>query len=179
MNNKRIQDVFVSTSEQRIYTFLCNHPHESFFDKEISDKTGLSRGATNIALRKLAKAGIINKERKGRMLFYSVTLSDPRVRYWKILNNILKIQSIVTKLKKWSEKIILFGSAAEGTNIPESDVDIFVLTSNLESVKKYASKPMNIQLIIKRPLEFVEMEKKDPEFHNEVSQGIVLWEKKE
>ncbi|MCK4352150.1 nucleotidyltransferase domain-containing protein [candidate division WOR-3 bacterium] len=179
MNNKKIQNIFDSTSAQQVFTFLCSRPHESFFEKEISDKTGLSRGATNIALRRLAEAGLIKKEKKGRMSFYSVTLSDPRVRGWKILNNILKIQPVVTKLRKWSEKITLFGSAAEGTNIPESDVDIFVLTPQPEIIKEYASKLKNTQLIVKKPLEFAEMEKKDPIFYSEVSRGIVLWEKKE
>jgi predicted nucleotidyltransferase len=177
----KLKDLFFNTSCQKILKFISSNPNKTFFDREIAQKTKNSRGATNLALRKLAQAGLVTLEKKGRMSFYSVDLKDPIIRQWKILNNVLEIHRLKEKLRKISEKIILFGSAAEGTNIGESDIDLFVLTDLPQKandiVSKVSKSRKKIQLIVKKPLEFIELKKKDPIFYDEVMRGIVLWEK--
>jgi predicted nucleotidyltransferase len=96
-----------------------------------------------------------------------------------VLNNVIDISSIIEELKELSDKIILFGSAKEGVNIKESDIDLFVITNSPEEVRKSVGENKRIQLIVKKPLEFVELKSKEPEFYDEVSRGIVLWEKTE
>ena len=83
-------------------------------------------------------------------------------------------------MQKESDKIVLFGSAANGINIKESDIDLFILTNFPEKAKKIISKNREkIQLIVKKPLEFVEMKSKAPIFYDEIMRGVVLWEKTE
>ncbi|MBW2046148.1 MAG: nucleotidyltransferase domain-containing protein [Deltaproteobacteria bacterium] len=174
----KLKNFFFDTSYQKILNFLSSNPNRTFFDREIAQKTKVSRGATNLALRKLAQAGLIILEKKGRMSFYSVDLNNPIIRQWKVLNNILELHQLKEKLKKISEKIILFGSAAEGRNIKESDIDIFVITGFPQKANEIISKSKRkIQLISKKSLEFVELKEKDPIFYDEVMKGIVLWEK--
>lgn len=173
-----LADLLTNASYQKVLRFLSDNPNKTFFEREISDKTGVSRGATNLALRKLAWTRLVILQKKGRMSFYSVDLTNPVIRYWKVLNNILGVYQLMEKLKKVSEKIILFGSASKGTNIKESDVDLFVITDIPEKVNKLLSKSKRrVQLIVKRPLEFVELKEKDPVFYDEVMRGITLWEK--
>lgn len=173
-----LKEYFFNTNHQKILNFLCNHPNESFYDKEISRYTRLSRGGTNTSLHKLAKAGLVIKQKKGKMNFYSIDLKNPLIRQIKIINNILSIYNLVKKLCKYSEKIILFGSNSEGKNLPESDVDIFVLTNQPDKIKDITKKvKQKIQFIIKTPLEFVNLESKDTLFYNEIMRGIILWEK--
>lgn len=174
----KLKDFFFDTSYQQILKFLSNNPNRTFFGREIAQKTGVSRGATNLALRKLAKAGLVTLEKKGRMSFYSVDLKNPVIRQWKVLDNIVALHPLKEKLKKMSEKIILFGSAAEGINIKESDIDLLLLTDQPGEVKEIVSKSnKKVQLIVKKPLEFVELKSKDQIFYNEVMKGITLWEK--
>lgn len=174
----QLESLFFNTSCQKILKFLSDNPNKKFFDREVAIRAKISRGATNIALRKLAQIHIITLEKKGRMSFYSIDLKNPVLRQQKVLSNILEIYPLSEKLKKISEKIILFGSAAVGTNIKESDVDLFVLTEFPQKVNDIISKSRRkIQLIIKKPLEFIELKKKDPMFYDEVIRGIILWEK--
>ena len=176
----KLENFFFNTSQQKILKFLANFPNKTFFEREISQKTRISRGATNIALKKLAQAGLIILEKKGRMSFYSVDLKNPVIKEWKVLNNIIRIYPLVKRVIKTSDKIILFGSAADGVNIKESDIDLFVLTNFPKKVKEIISKDKKrIQLIVKKPLEFVEMKSKDAIFYEEIMKGIVLWEKTE
>ena len=174
----KLEKFFFDTSHQKILKFLANFSNKTFFEREIAQRAKISRGAANAALRKLAKASLVILERKGRMSFYSVDLKNPLIKQWKVLSNIIRIYSLIKKLQKESEKIILFGSASDGINIKESDIDLFVLTNFPEKVKKIISKNKEkIQLIVKKPLEFVEMKPKDPIFYDEIMRGIVLWEK--
>jgi len=177
----KLGDFFFNTSQQRILKFLADFPNKSFFEKEISQRSRVSRGATNTALKRLTQAGLIVSEKRGRMSFYSVDLKNPLIKQWKVLNNIIKIYSLVKRIRTISDKVILFGSAADGINIKESDIDLFVLTNFPNEVREIISKykSNNIQLIVKKPLEFVEMKSKSPVFYEEIAKGIVLWEKTE
>lgn len=175
-------DLFHGTVRQRILHFLSVRSTQSLFDKEISEKTGISRGATNTALRDLAKLGLVECKKRGRMSFYSVNHASPVIRHWKVLGNILSIYRTVEQLKGISDKIILFGSAADGTNVEESDIDLFVLTNTPEKVRKAVvkSRPVDrLQVIVRKPLEFVELERRDPIFYGEVNRGIMIWERRE
>ena len=176
----KLESFFSNTSQQKLLKFLADFPNKTFFEREISQRTGISRGATNIALKELAKADLIILEKKGRMSFYSANLRNPIIREWKVLNNVIRIHSLIKRVAKTSDKIILFGSAADGINIKESDIDLFVLTNFPEKVKEIIYKDKKkIQLIVKKPLEFVEMKSKNPVFYEEILKGVVLWEKVE
>lgn len=173
-----LRDFFVGMSYQKILVFLSDNFNKSFFDKQIAQETKLSRGATNTALRKLAKSGLLSLEKKGRMSFYSADFKNPLIGQWKVLNNILEIFPLLKKLEKLSSKVILFGSAAEGTNIKESGIDIFIVSEHPRELREIVSRDKrNIQLVAKTPAEFVEMGGKNKVFFNEVMRGIVLWEK--
>lgn len=176
---KRKDYMFVSTTEQKVLTFLAENVGSSFFDKEVARKAKVSRGATNQALRALAKSGLIAKETRGRMNFYQANATHPILKQTKVLRTVIQLLPMVQKLQPLSEKVILFGSASRGENYSGSDIDLFVLTHQKEEVesriKKYKSKAL--QLITKSPVEFIALEKKDPIFYQEITRGIVLWEK--
>jgi len=171
------ENIFTNTSYQKILKFLSDSPNKSFFEKEISDKIRLSRGGTNNALKKLRKTDLIKAEKKGKIFFYSANLENPVIKIWKIFNNVVKVYPLIKNAKKFSEKIVLFGSMAEGINISESDIDLLVITHSPDMVRKKINSNRKIQLIIRTPLEFIEMKSKDPVFFEEVNKGIILWEK--
>ena len=176
-----MKSYFDSTTQQQVLAFLASHPGRAYYDKEVRQATGLSSGATNQALRELAKEGYIQLERKGRMSFYSVDLSNPLIAQYKILLNVTSIYPLVRDLGGYAIKIILFGSMAQGTNIEESDIDLFVLTNTPEEVAAHVNTSNfseKIQLVAKKPTEWASLKKNDPVFYEEVERGIVLWEVK-
>jgi len=174
-----MNNIFVKTSHQLILKFLSDFTNNTFFEKEIAKKSGLSSGATNSALKQLVKCNLVLLEKKGRMCFYSINSDSPVIKQWKVLGNIIKIVPMIENLKDVSEKIILFGSSKEGVNINESDMDLFVVTNSPKVVKKRMGNNKKIQLITKTLLEFIELKSQKSEFYEEVNRGIVLWEKTE
>lgn len=176
-----LKSYFNNTSHQQILAFLANHPGQTYFGKEVKEATKLSSGATNQALRELAENGYIQKERKGRMSFYSVDLSNPLISQFKVLSNIVAIYSLIQELRDRCIKIVLFGSSAQGTNTEESDIDLVILSNTPREVSELISNSNlaeKIQLIVKKPVDWAALKKKDPIFYEEVEQGIALWEAK-
>ncbi len=62
------------------------------------------------------------------------------------------INLIISKLKKLNpEKVILFGSQAEGTAVDESDIDLIVVTNDEFYPKNYRER-MDVQLRVSKAL---------------------------
>ena len=177
----QIKKYLTVTSHQKVLCFLSNHPSRSYMEKEVVKATKVSKSAVNEALKELARDKLILQEKKGRMSFYSVDLNDPVIRRLKSTENVSLLKPLVEELKKISQKIILFGSFADGTNVEDSDIDLFVLSDQPESVQRIIQKfPLaeKIQPVIKKPSEFIGFDKKKPLFYQEIERGIILWETK-
>lgn len=178
----QIKKYLTVTSHQKVLSFLLNHPSRPYIEKEIAKATKVSKTAVNEALKELAKDKLVLRERKGRMSFYSVDLGDPVIRRLKSIENVSLLKPLVEQLKKISQKIILFGSFAEGTDVEDSDIDLFVLSNQPEKVQRIIqefSLVERIQPVIKKPSEFIGLDKKKPLFYQEIERGITLWEANE
>lgn len=172
---------FFSTNYHKVLEFLTDHPEREFMESEVREATGISRGGANAALRALVADGIIEQEKKGRLSLYRVDLANPIIRQVKVLITLSKLEDLWKSLEKLSEKIVLFGSAAAGTNAEDSDIDLFVLSDKLDAVRKMAQQSpagMKVHLVVRKPLDYVASRKKDKVFYDEISRGIVLYEKR-
>ena len=177
-----IKSMLCFTNAQKILDFLLQKPSGKFYDREVANLTGVSPAGTNFSLRDLAKAGLANKETKGKMNFYSVDPQDPLIQQLKVVQNIVFLKPLIEAIKNDCLRIILFGSSAKGTNQEESDCDLFVLSRDKEKVQesivKYGS-PLKIQPILHTPQEWVKIEKTNEVLANQIEKGIVLWESHE
>ncbi len=170
-----------STNKQKILAFLLDCPEKDFYDRQISQLSKVSRSGTNFALRDLHKEGLLIREKRGRMLFYRVDLGNPLIKQLKISRSIAQFSNLLTRLRPLAIKIILYGSAAQGTNTSGSDIDIFVLTRQKDALKKILFRSRlrpKIQYVLQTPTEYAEAKKKNPVFIREIAQGITLWSRK-
>lgn len=177
-----IKNILINTNQQKVLDFLADHLGQSFFESEIVDKTKISSGGAHYALKVLFQADLVECEGRGRRSRYFVNTDNPLIRQWKVLSNIAELFPLIKKLKNISQKIILFGSAAHGTNLKDSDIDLFVLTNVPNEVRQIVQKhPLRekIQLITKEVSAFLNLKKKDPVFYRELSRGFILYERKE
>lgn len=180
--NTQMNSIFSITNAQKILAYLVQFPGEQFLANEIQSKIKISKGGVNQSLRELADKGFVNREKRGKIFLYSVNHSNPVVKQFKILKNIELLQPLIDKINKISEKIVLFGSSARGEDLFDSDMDIFILTKNpdkINDVLKGHRLPRKLQTIIRTPVDYINMGKKEPIFFEEVNRGIVLSEKKE
>jgi predicted nucleotidyltransferase len=177
-----LKDIFIKTVEQRILSLFVANPDKAFYSREISKKIKTSLGATSNALRSLEKNSVLSSEKKGKTSLYTLKLPNEYLERLKILNVLLMIEPLVEKLKNISRRVVLYGSYASGTFTADSDLDLFIVSEKREEALKAvdsfkANIASEIKPVIKKQVEWMRLEKSDPEFFGEINEGITLWEK--
>jgi len=177
-----LKDIFIRTVEQRILSLFVANPDKVFYSREISKKIKTSLGATSNALRLLEKNNVLTSEKKGKTSLYTLKLPNEYLERFKILNTLLTLEPLIEKLKIVSRRVILYGSYAAGTFASDSDLDLFIISEKREEALKAignfkVNTAFEIKPVIKKQVEWMQLEKGDPEFFGEVNRGIILWEK--
>ena len=146
-------------------------------EAEIVSATGVGRSAVNVAVRDLADSGCIDCERRGRTKFYSTDPDDLVVRQFKIWETALNLQPVVDQLRPTARKVVLFGSAAEGLDTVESDLDLFIVAPNRKSVRAVLEDTVDgrrIQAVIVSEQELAVLKREDLAFFTQVQRGLIL-----
>ncbi len=167
-----------STSQSRVLGFLSDHLGRSFYEQEIVAHTGVSRSAVNLATRSLHQGGLLLREQRGRMNFYSADDHHPYVRQFKVLGTVAHLEPLLRALRPLARRVILFGSCAQGTNTADSDVDLFIQASDrgpLMDAIRHCQVGWPIQPIVVNSQELAAMKEREPAFYTQVQRGIVLW----
>jgi predicted nucleotidyltransferase len=175
----------IFTVNQKVLSLFAKFSDREFYERQIARKLGIGYSSANGALNELYSSGVIRRRREGKMYFYSIDRSNPIVIALKKLVNLLLIEPLVEELRNASNRIILFGSCARGTDTSVSDMDLFVVANNRERVMEILSnfkfprgfEEIHIQVVVKTPVELLEVKGSAQPFLEEVEQGIVLWEK--
>lgn len=174
-----MEKIIFATNTQKVLNFLISAQNREIERSVIEKKTGLSKAGVNFALKELVKFRLATKTIKGITYLYKVDFSHPIIKQLKILKTIIKINPLIQKIHSLSNKVILFGSASRGENLPDSDIDLFILTRSAESIREIIKKDKTakkIQFIFKTPTELSKLKDNDPYFYNEIDRGIILWE---
>ena len=124
------------SSDKRIKLLkkILNKAKRNLRVRELAREVGVSAGFVSKYMRKLKEKGIIESG--------EVSLVNPKVRVLKIFLNINEIidEDVVGVIRnhiKGVKGIGMYGSWADGTNVEDSDLDIWVL------VGKEAPSPVN------------------------------------
>lgn len=177
-----LEETFFTTTGQKILKLMIKYPDKQFYEREIVNLAKVSVGGANQVLKELGDLNLFEKQTKGRMNFYKINLKNAIVRELKILSNIIHLQPLINNIQSSSIKIVLFGSSAEGTNINESDYDLFIVANSAEKILNIIEKSAfknKIQAIIKNPFEQEKMINENEMLWQEIDRGIILYEKGE
>ena len=170
---------------QKVLSLFVKFSDKEFYERQIARKLGIGYSSANGALNELYSSGVIKRRREGKMYFYSVDRSNPIVIAFKKLVNLLLIEPLVKDLMDIANRVVLYGSCAQGTDTSESDLDLFIVANKrdkaLETVNDFrfpkGFEDIRIQAVVKTPIELLEIDGPDRAFIEEVEQGIILWEK--
>ena len=174
--------VFIKTPEQKILSLLAMSPGRPFYTREISKALGISLGSAHAALLSLEDKKILTAQRIGKTKLYHLAMVGPAVQSFRVLNTVLILDSLVSDLRAISRRIIFYGSYANGTFSRESDVDLLVVTEDSARVIDFVELAkrktgLDLRPLIMNQLEWMNLEQKSPEFCDELSHGLILWER--
>lgn len=117
-------------SMYRVLEVFFRNPRKAFLIREISRLLKLSQPSVRLHLKHLQKEGLIIRLSEGLYKGYKANRDDELFKLLKQQNTVLSLHQSGC-IKELSEKImpqaiILFGSAAKGEDIEDSDIDVFV-----------------------------------------------------
>lgn len=168
-----------SKSTYKVLEVLSADPNVRLHVREIARRSDISPSSASNILRVLEKENMLGKEVVGRQTFYSVNMNDPVIKQFKVFDNVLNLYDMINKIKDVSDKIVLFGSASEGTNTKKSDIDLFIKTSNPDDVKESIRGSEMISPIIVRSGDFAVFKKENEALYENIKRGIVLWSRED
>jgi len=184
-SNDVLHPHIISTNSQKVLSLLVKFSDQEFYEREVARRLGVSSGSANRALNELFSSGVVTRRREGKMYFYSIDSSNAAITEFKKIINLMLIEPLVEELKNVSNRIVLYGSSAQGTDTSESDVDLFVVSDNkkrvLETISSFGFprgfEKVRVQSVVKSPVELLEAKGAEQAFIEEVERGIVLWER--
>lgn len=166
-------------SELKILDYLTVSLEGKGFISQIARDIGISKGEVSKAVKILKNCGLVDSEQSGRNMICRVDRRLPAFARLRMAFNLFEVMSKTAVLHKFADKIVLFGSCAEGTDTVDSDIDLLVIARDKLKVYKVArtikfSRP--VQWVIKTPQEYVVLNSKEKVFVGEIGKGITLWE---
>ena len=166
-------------SELKILNHLTASLEGKGFISQIARNIGISKGEVSKSVKVLKDCGLVYCERDGRNMVCRVDRRSPVFARLRTAFNLIEVMSKIAALRKCADKIVLFGSCAQGTDTADSDIDLLVVTRDKKNANRAAQKiklSRPVQWIIKTPQEYVVMNSKEKVFVEEISRGVVLWE---
>ncbi len=150
--------------------------------RRVAEEAGVSTGEASTVLRALERSNLLLVEDVGNMRSYRINLANPIARQWKVLFNITRLKPLTEELVRITDQVVLFGSAAEGTDTGESDIDLFILTQHERMVKEALRRfekrsDRHLSPIIMNAQGYARLRRQDEALYENISRGKVLWEK--
>ena len=180
-NEHMFDKVNITPLGLQILTFLARNPNQQFYIREIAKKMDKSVGGTHKILKSLKNMDFIKENKSGKNIYYQINQMNPSIKNFKIFITINELTFLVNRLKNVSEKIILFGSCANGEDTDESDIDLLVLTNEKEKINKMILNTKfkrKIQAVVVNTGDLMKIKEKDKGFYQEINKGIILWDVK-
>ncbi len=172
---------FITPTVMKLFDLFLEDPMQEYHEREVVRRTRVSKGSANKILRMLADSGLLTREGKGRMVFYRLNLTDPLARQFKVLANVYLLRELTRRLREYARRVVLLGSSAQGTDVKDSDVDLFVLAAEKALARKEIGEfnrktQRKIAPIIVDANEFVKLKRRDRALYENIEKGIILWQ---
>ena len=132
--HQSLSAVLFPAYRRRVLGMLLLRPDDALHGREIARRTGLPAGTLTRELKRLADAGLLNRERRGNQLVYSANRQSP---IFEELAGILRKTSgladvVAEALEPVADRIevaFIFGSVARGAETQGSDIDVLIIGS--------------------------------------------------
>lgn len=166
-----------NTNKQKILIKFIESEPKEWYALELSRELNISVGSANTLLKELEREGYLESQTVGKTILYSAKSDNSVLNQFKKLINIEKASHDLKELQKLSKKIVLFGSRAFGKELPESDLDILVVTEEPAGARRILAKRefSKYKPIILTPIEYIGLKRKNLILYNEIEKGQVVF----
>ncbi len=169
--------ILSNDKRETLFRYLINHPKEPLKVRLLATELGVAPSFVSIFLKSLRKEGLVKGD--------SLDPGSPELRSWKIL---LNIQAITPSLSKFARMlgakgIGLYGSCSDGTDTPESDLDLWVkinipppdivIAKGKALLREATGREISVFIVTKERI--ISLQKTDPSLYCSLSHSFHLW----
>lgn len=175
-NEHMFEKKYLTPLEQELLRYLSLRPGSEIHLRDLSKATGRSVSGSHTAMKHLEKSDLVLSRVSGKNRYFSVS-KNPSIKYFNIFINTSEVHGLIRPFINELQKAILYGSCSRGEDTFESDVDLFILTSDKDALNSLPrtlnDRQVNYRIV--NGSEMIQLRKKDPGYLNEVEKGIELW----
>lgn len=174
--------LYQKNNNMRVLTHFLQDPYTGFYLREVARELNMSPMTVKRALELLTQDGLLIKYSEKNLVLFKGDIDNPSFRYQKIALNISIVNEDPSiKVLKGSEgliSLILYGSVAKGTDAPDSDIDLLIISAT--GKKKWDRglyiKGRELSISMMRPEKWANESRKNRAFYLEVLRyGIPLF----
>jgi predicted nucleotidyltransferase/DNA-binding transcriptional ArsR family regulator len=130
--DNKLLSVLFGSYRLRVLALLLLQPEQRFHVRELARQTDTSAGTLHRELSKLAEAGLLLREKQGNQVLYQANRACPIFHelagvFRKTSGAMSVVQGALEGIESQIQFALLFGSFAQGTETPGSDVDVLVV----------------------------------------------------
>lgn len=162
-----------------LLVFFLRRPTMKIYQQDIKKELKIAKATLIKWLNMLATQGMIKFIEYGRTKVYSLNRENTIVKRLKMLDSLLLLSGIKAMAEKHNAAAYLYGSAARGEDIEDSDMDILLIGKvrkediirEINKISEPIQRNINVQIF--SPLEWSLMAKKDKAFYERVEKDKV------
>ncbi len=173
-----MQELFSTPEREKLLRYLLEHPQDRIRIREVARKLTLSPALVSNVVGMLKRRKVVREER--------ISMLNPLTRELKTLFNVEKLMDYAMPGLKRTPSILgtgVYGSWAEGTNRPESDIDLWIkvkkkpgedTVANIEGSLREKLKT-DISILVLTPERIQDLRRKDKVFYYALAHSKLLW----
>lgn len=168
-------------SALRLLVLLGRQYTRRFHVRDLARSLGYDVSIISKNLKAIGAAGLATREEVGNLVFYRGNMDSALLRQMKICFTLLEVNDLVRELAPLASSIVLYGSCATGEDTGESDIDLFIETTDraaaaerVDTFGRTARRPLSA--IVATPADLYAIKTNDPALYASIRQGIVLKE---
>jgi predicted nucleotidyltransferase len=165
------------TVQELAFGLLLDAAPDPFTEAEVRSALGVPKTTTHVALATLVREGLIVEERVGRTGRYAANAADPLVKTLKTARAIRRAQWAIEPVRTRLDLVVLFGSASRGESRRDSDIDILVVTDDVDAVLSELARHAWLQPVVMTPAKHMVSIAEGGTFAKETARGITVWER--
>ena len=163
-----------NNNSYKILELFFKFPRRNFQLREISRLTKIALPSTKKYLENLVKNRLILENKETLYKSYNANIENKDFRLYKKISTLIKLKDLIYELedKINPDVIVLYGSAAKGEDMEDSDIDLFIMGKE---------KPINLEKFegeLNRKIHIMfedNIKKVSKEFLNNLINGMVLY----
>jgi len=127
-----LAELFPNPALVRVLSLFLLHPEEEFYQRDIAETTGNALLQVQRALKRVERAGLVTKTKRGNIVYYKADRMHPAFEDLKrvFLKTVALGDVLRDALAPLADRVklaFIFGSLAQGKETAQSDIDLFLV----------------------------------------------------